>query len=230
MKFCYTALLAAVLSGSLVSSHATFQYINDQQGPIRIPPNNNPVMDVSSRDIACNVNGDRPASQVLSVAAGSSVTLEWHHDANNRNSQAIDPSHKGPTIAYLAKVANAATASASGLGWFKIFQDGMTGDTWGVDRLIANKGKYTVRIPSNIQSGDYLLRSEVIALHASGTYPGAQFYMGCAQIRVTGGGNASPATVSFPGAYRGSDPGITINIYYPKPASYQVPGPAPYNG
>ena len=34
--------------------------------------------------------------------------------------------------------------------------------------------------------------------------------MECAQIRITGGGSASPPTVSFPGAYAGSDPGITI--------------------
>jgi cellulase len=36
--------------------------------------------------------------------------------------------------------------------------------------------------------------------------------MECAQINVTGGGSASPATVSFPGAYSGTDPGILINV------------------
>ena len=47
--------------------------------------------------------------------------------------------------------------------------------------------------------------------------------MGCAQISVTGGGNASPSTVNFPGAYKGSDPGITMNIYGTI-SSYQIPG------
>ena len=89
MKFSASALLAAILSGSLVSAHATFQYINDQTGPIRKVPHNNPIMDVNSADMACNVGGNTPAKDVLSVAAGSSVTLEWHHDANNRNSQAV---------------------------------------------------------------------------------------------------------------------------------------------
>lgn len=62
---------------------------------------------------------------------------------------------------------------------------------------------------------DNSFRIETIGLHVAQTYPGAQFYIGCAQINVTGGGSASPATVSFPGAYHGSDPGITLNIYYP---------------
>ena len=58
----------------------------------------------------------------------------------------------------------------------------------------------------------------------------AQFYMTCYQITVSGGaGTASPATVSFPGAYKASDPGILINIHMPM-SSYTVPGPAVYSG
>lgn len=37
--------------------------------------------------------------------------------------------------------------------------------------------------------------------------------MTCFQINVTGGGSATPPTVSFPGAYNANDPGILINIY-----------------
>lgn len=49
------------------------------------------------------------------------------------------------------------------------------------------------------------------ALHAASSYPGAQFYMECAQISITGGsGSKSPATVAFPGAYHGTDPGTTF--------------------
>jgi ABC-type phosphate transport system substrate-binding protein len=51
-----------------------------------------------------------------------------------------------------------------------------------------------------------------LALHGASSYPGAQFYMECAQINVTGGGSTSPATVSFPGAYSGTDPGVKINV------------------
>ena len=74
----------------------------------------------------------------------------------------------------------------------------------------------------------YLLRAELIALHAASNYPGAQLYMECAQINVTGGGTASPATVSFPGAYKATDPGIKFQLYWPKPTSYTIPGPRPF--
>lgn len=109
----------------------------------------------------------------------------------------------------------------------------MSDQSWGVDRLIKNKGKVSFTIPSCIASGQYLLRHEIIgsdlcftkscqssgsdsdsvdacaiALHAASSYPGAQFYMECAQINVTGGSGAkSPSTVSFPGAYKGTDSG-----------------------
>ena len=47
--------------------------------------------------------------------------------------------------------------------------------------------------------------------------------MECAQLQITGGGSKQPATVSFPGAYHGTDPGITINIYEPL-KNYTIPG------
>jgi len=36
-----------------------------------------------------------------------------------------------------------------------------------------------VKIPSDIPSGDYLLRAEAIALHVAGSLGGAQFYASC---------------------------------------------------
>ncbi|PBK72104.1 hypothetical protein ARMSODRAFT_953788 [Armillaria solidipes] len=93
-----------------------------------------------------------------------------------------------------------------------------------VDTLIANDGKVSSTIPDCIEPGQYLLRHELI-LQSFGmfvgsgitmslsSYPGAQFYMECVQLKITGGGSTSPSTVSFPGAYASSDPGIAINIY-----------------
>lgn len=81
-------------------------------------------------------------------------------------------------------------------------------------------------IPRCIRSGFYLLRAEHIGLHVAQSSGGAQFYISCAQLGVTGGGNTDPPNkVSFPGAYRASDPGIMININWPIPTSYQNPGP-----
>jgi cellulase len=74
-----------------------------------------------------------------------------------------------------------------------------------------------VKIPSGLAPGDYLLRAEAIALHAAGSPGGAQFYLTCYQITVTGGGSASPgggsaspAGVTFPGAYKANDPGVQV--------------------
>ena len=53
----------------------------------------------------------------------------------------------------------------------------------------------------------------------------------CAQVRVSGGsGSASPSPlVSFPGAYKATDPGIMINIYNNGGKTYQPAGPAVFS-
>ncbi|KAI0769044.1 glycosyl hydrolase family 61-domain-containing protein [Trametes elegans] len=224
-------------------AHTIFQelYVNGvDQGHltgIRVPDYDGPIMDVTSNDLICN-GGINPYHQpisktIINVPAGSPVTAEWHHTLAGADpsdpADPVDPSHKGPIIAYLAKVNNATDLDVTGLQWFKIWEDGMdSNDVWGVDRMIANKGKVTFSIPSCIEAGQYLMRVELIALHGAENYPGAQFYMECAQLQITGGGSTRPATVSFPGAYKGTDPGIKINIYQ-KLSSYTVPGPSVFS-
>lgn len=193
-----------------------------------------PITDVTSNDVICN-GGINPlltpvSPAVVNVPAGATLTAEWHHGGSGADpsdaSDPIDSSHKGPVITYLAKVTNAsytAMPSAVGLKWFKIQEDGLASDgKWGVDRMIANKGKVTFTIPKCIANGNYLVRHELIALHGAGSYPGAQLYvrpssshhwsfrltqgrqMECAAINVSGGtGAKTPSTVAFPGAYKG---------------------------
>jgi lytic cellulose monooxygenase (C1-hydroxylating) len=98
--------------------------------------------------------------------------------------------------------------------------------------MISNQGWHYFDLPSCVAPGDYLLRAELIALHSAIIAGEAQFYMECAQIRVTGSGtNTGSNFVSFPGAYSSSHPGILINIYDgTKPNNggrpYSIPGPA----
>lgn len=132
-------------------------------------------------------------------------------------------------MAYLKKVTDATTDTGVGDGWFKISEDGYDASTekWGVDNLIATAGLQTITIPTCLEDGQYLIRTELIALHGASTANGAQFYGGCGQISVTGGTTAkTPSTVSFPGAYSATDPGILIEIYYPKLTNYTAPGPS----
>ena len=45
---------------------------------------------------------------------------------------------------------------------------------------------------------------EAIALHVAQTYGGAQFYISCGQVEITGGGNGTPGPlVEIPGVYTG---------------------------
>jgi len=205
-----------------------------QSSCARLPNSNSPVQSVTSNDIRCNAN-QGPAASKCSVPAGSTVTVEMHQQNGDRScaNEAIGGAHYGPVLVYLSKVADASTADGSA-PFFKIFEDtwgkkagGSSGsdDYWGTKDLNTNCGKMDVKIPADLASGDYLLRAEAIALHAASGLGGAQFYMTCYQITVTGGGSSSPAGVSFPGAYKATDPGIQINIYQSL-SSYIAPGPA----
>ncbi|EXF84051.1 glycosylhydrolase family 61-5 [Colletotrichum paranaense] len=241
MKSAILSLLA--IAANQVSAHATFQALwvdgVDFGGQCaRLPLSNSPVQDVTSNDVRCNANGG-PVARKCVVKAGSSVVVEMHQQPNDRTctQEAIGGAHYGPVLAYMTKVSDATTADGS-TGWFKIYQDGWSaaagsangdGDNWGSKDMNTCCGKVQVKIPSDIPAGDYLLRAESIALHAAGSSGGAQLYMTCFQLTVTGGGSASPGTVSFPGAYKASDAGILVDIHRAL-TTYVVPGPTVYAG
>ncbi|PQE06073.1 hypothetical protein CJF30_00005015 [Rutstroemia sp. NJR-2017a BBW] len=238
MKFQTVVPLVALLSSA--SAHTIFSQLQvegtlyNTSYAIRTPSYDGPIQDVTTDYIACN-GGPNPTSSsanVINVKAGDTVQAVWRHTltSTEANDQVyvIDPSHKGPVIAYMKKVSDATTAVGAGSGWFKISQSGLNtanaiAQDWAVTDLIANKGYQSITIPSCIANGQYLLRAEIIALHSAGSSGGAQFY-----INVSGGTGAStPSTVSLPGAYSASDPGILINIYQTL-SSYIIPGPAPF--
>lgn len=60
---------------------------------------------------------------------------------------------------------------------FKIQQDGLSGGVWGTSKVIENGGLHSIKIPDCIADGQYLLRAEMIALHAAGSSGGAQLYV-----------------------------------------------------
>jgi len=221
-----------------VSAHATFQqlWINGKDYGnfcTRLPPSNSPVSSPTSGDMACNA-GTSPAKYTCEVAAGDAVTVEMHQQNGDRScgSEAIGGQHYGPVIVYMAKVSDAKTAVGSSASWFKVSQMGLASnnpDYFAVQVLNNNCGHWTFKVPSDIAAGQYLIRAEVIALHAASPSGGAQFYMSCYQIKVTGGGSANPAGVRFPGAYSNSDPGIGLTIHTDL-SNYVVPGPAVYGG
>lgn len=229
---------ALALAGSS-SGHTIFQeiYVNGKSAGhktgIRVPNFDGPIQDVTSNDLICN-GGPNPLNQplpkdIIPIPAGAKITTEWHHTldglAPSDVADPIDKGHVGPIIYYMAKVDSALTTTLTGLKWFKIYEDGLTPDgKWAVDRLYANHGKVDMIMPPCIPNGDYLLRGELIALHGGQTIGGAQLYMECAQVTVTGGGNVLPPGYAIPGIYAATDPGINFNIYN-KATSYPIPGP-----
>ncbi|KAK4187544.1 glycosyl hydrolase family 61-domain-containing protein [Podospora australis] len=235
MKSTFVAAATAGLLAQYASAHSIFQQAGSGSKDfgttcVRMPPSNSPVTSVNSNDLTCNVGGSRGVAGICEVKAGDSFFVEMHAQKNDRScaNEAIGGNHFGPVMVYMSKVSDATKADGSSGSWFKVDEFGYdaSSKTWGTDTLNKNCGKRTFKIPSKIPAGDYLVRAEAIALHAASGAGGAQFYMSCYQVRVTGGsGGQLPAGVRFPGAYSASHPGIQINIYQ-NLQKYQIPGPA----
>lgn len=222
MKFSVAAAALGLVASA--NAHAIMQRVSvngADQGllvGLRAPSNNNPFGDVSSSDIICDSPGST-SNTVISVAPGDKLGFLWQHviggpqgsgDADNP----IAASHKGPIQVYLAKVDNAASASKTGQRWFKVASEGLNNGKWGVDTMIQQGGWWYFNLPTCLAPGDYLARVELIALHNGYSSQGVQFYISCAQFRVSGSGSWTGSNyLSFPGAYSQSDPGILVNIY-----------------
>jgi cellulase len=223
--------LALLASAGLAMGHATFQQLwvagADQADTcVRRPNSNSPVESVSGNNIRCN--GISGVAGKCQVPAGSKVEVEMHEQPNDRNcnNPAIGGNHDGPVIIYMSKVDDATSADGSG-SWFKVAEYGYdTGaGLWGTDYLNENCGRFPFTVPSSLPDGDYLIRAEVIALHVASSPGGAQFYMSCYQISVTGGSGSVPSGESLPGMYSATDPGILYNVYSGDDSGYIIPGP-----
>jgi len=235
-SLCITAFSGLAFSHTIFTQLESAGTLYPISYAIADPSYDGPITDVTTEYIACNggPNPTTPSSDIITVAAGSTVQATWRHTltstAANDATYVIDPSHLGPVQAYMKKVTDAVTDPGYGDGWFKVSEAGLNVATqdWATTDLIAAAGVQNIPIPACIESGQYLLRPEIIALHAAYSPEGAQFYMECAQINVVGGtGTATPSTVSLPGAYTATDPGILINIYETL-TNYTIPGPAPF--
>ncbi|KAI0166321.1 glycoside hydrolase [Xylariaceae sp. FL1272] len=167
-----------------------------------------PVTDVTSDAIRCY-------QRAAGGAPNAGAQISWDVAPNIY--------HPGALSAYMAKVPSGQTAASwdgAGAVWFKVFQDLPT--VSGGQYTWPSNGKSSVSftVPQCLADGDYLFRIEHVALHSASS-AGA-----CAQITVTGGsGSKSPSDlVSFPGAYKATDPGLMINIYNNGGKAYQPAG------
>ncbi|KAJ7034078.1 glycoside hydrolase family 61 protein, partial [Mycena alexandri] len=233
---------ATLFSASLIASAAAHGWVGTftvngknyagnepvEQTPHGIPSvirqiaNNLPVKDVSSTDLICGRSA-LPAANVATVPAGATMLFDWDTPSG-------DWFHEvGPIITYLASCGaeSCAKFDATKAKWFKIAEQGQDADGNWAQAKLDDGSPASVVLPSNLKAGNYLVRTEIIALHTAQSLGGAEFYPSCSQISVTGSGSGVPAPselVSFPGAYKAAGSGILLDVYDMK-TTYQFPGP-----
>ncbi|KAK1141140.1 hypothetical protein N8T08_009307 [Aspergillus melleus] len=245
MHFQLSHLLALA---PLVASHTTFTNlyvdgVNQGDGVcVRMNPDAEkctyPIEPASSKDIACGVHGEKGVKRICPAEATSLLTFEFREWTDgSKPGSAIDPSHKGPCAVYMKHVDDAsADNNAAGDGWFKIWEMGYdeSAGKWCTEKLNDNKGLLSAHIPEGLKGGYYLVRPELLALHATQDDPAdPQFYTGCAQVFVKGSDNGVvPEGVHIgEGTYDLSNPALTFNIYEsPMKLPYPRVGPKVWEG
>ncbi|ORY57008.1 glycosyl hydrolase family 61-domain-containing protein [Pseudomassariella vexata] len=216
--FAHYNFEALIVNGEVTDAYEYVRQTNNS---------NSPVTDVTSTDMICNSGGLLSATmaktKTYTVAPGDNVGF------------IVDASlsHPGPLSVWMSKAPDGTAANAyDGSGdWFKVYElTYSTINSEGIQWATYPSGtsglsNFTIDLPSTLPAGDYLMRAEHVALHAASEVGGAQYYMGCAQLSVTGSGAGVPSpTTKIPGLYTGEEDGLVINIYYPIPTSYTAPG------
>jgi len=185
---------------------------------------------VTRPDIACGSN-TVPAQLQATARAGSNITF-------GHSTWPI--THNGPIMTYLgAYEGDLSKVNVNEVKFFKISEMGLLPDnvTWATNVLTANDNITSATIPHDIKAGNYIVRHELITLHfatedsryldSAGKTKGAQHFLSCFNIKVTGNGNAQPDGVKFPGGYKQRDPGIYFDLYR-NITPYPIPGPPLY--
>ncbi|KAL1843999.1 hypothetical protein VTJ49DRAFT_6403 [Mycothermus thermophilus] len=185
-----------------------------------------PLFSASSPYLACNYPGTAPPSYIP-IPAGDILTAVywfWLHPV-------------GPMSVWLSPCSgDCREEDVTRSKWFKIWEAGLLEGpnlelgTWYQKRFQRWDGgpaMWPVRIPRGLKAGLYMVRHEILSIHVAGR---PQFYMQCAHLNVTGGGDVMVPEGwlrRFPGAYDEDDESVLIDIYAPENANrteYTVPG------
>ncbi|KAF8150504.1 glycosyl hydrolase family 61-domain-containing protein [Mycena galopus ATCC 62051] len=114
---------------------------------------------------------------------------------------------------------------------------------WAMAKLVQNGSKWTVKIPSSLESGQYMIRHELAAVHNpknSDPTTGPQLYIACIQLNVQNGGDTPlPAGTQAKSFYlpdgdfaniNASSFALNVNSGSFDPAKIAIPGPAVWDG
>ncbi|TCD61287.1 hypothetical protein EIP91_008683 [Steccherinum ochraceum] len=189
--------------------------------PIRLVGGIGPVKGTNSKDLICGLSAQN-AEMVVPANPGSTVSFQWSGGGNQRW-----PHSTGPLITYMTSCGPTSCDKfdPTNAKWFKIAQLGKKdANTW-FQEDIERGSALNVTLPKNLSPGGYLIRQEIIALHHATSMGGAEFYPSCIQVQIGGCETGFPLqTVSFPGAYSDSDPGIFDPDVHSPGSFYNFPG------
>ncbi|KAJ3876774.1 glycosyl hydrolase family 61-domain-containing protein [Lentinula edodes] len=194
-------------------------------GPFYVPTDNSPITDVTSENMFCgSVATAATSTPSIDLSQGNTISFYWESGYSTSNW----PHNTGPIFLYMAKCDSDCTSqTASSTNFIKIEQQGFVNGVWAQAAL--NTGSpVTFTIPSDLASGNYLIRHEIINLASTD-----ENFPACSQFAITGGSNtySSAQTAQFPGAYSATDAGLAdagSAIYSVKTnAEYTFPGPDP---
>ncbi|KXX81270.1 Polysaccharide monooxygenase Cel61a [Madurella mycetomatis] len=194
-------------------------------------------LNYSHADIICHTAGASPRAHAP-VRAGDRIHVQWN---------GWPVGHVGPVLSYLALCESADGSGCAGvdktaLRWTKVDDSApalvpapaqgaengrVPGLGWATDVLIASNNSWQVEVPRGLETGPYVLRHEIIALHYAADRGGAQNYPLCINLWVegqTGAGRFMLDDFDARDFYRIDDPGVLVNISAAM-TRYVVPGP-----
>ncbi|KAG9516229.1 hypothetical protein KCU93_g9183, partial [Aureobasidium melanogenum] len=233
----FTSIALAALAGfaPLIEAHYTFTQLMVNGAPVGrdwqyIRQHTRGYMptkygEILENDFRCNKGaGSGANTEVYTVKPGDKIGMKQGFGANGIE-------HPGPAQVYLSKAPGSVKSYDGSGDWFKVQQDilcksgnpqALKTDAW----CIWKKNNIEFTVPDNIPDGEYLVRSEHIAIH--GAHDGqAEFYYSCAQIKVQGGkGNSTPKGVKIPGVYQVKDKAINFSVWGSATTYPDLPGPA----
>ncbi|KAI4601057.1 hypothetical protein KJ359_012244 [Pestalotiopsis sp. 9143b] len=213
-----------IVNGQVVGE--PYQYIR------RTNNSNSPLQMVNSTDMRCNAGaslGTPLGTETLTVTTTDSESVELGFGI------ASTFGHPGIQQVYLSRAPDgtgAADYDGAG-GWVKIYaattlaNTSFNGSGEGLEWAMRRAHSFLFPLSGEVPPGEYLLRAEGLALHAAHKLDCAQFYVGCAQIKIVGNGTGvlAPA-VRIPGLYNDTTPGVLIPEFWTKITDYTEPGPA----
>lgn len=234
--------LATALLARTASAHTVFStvFVNDQRVGdgtcVRMDKDGTsataPIEGLTGNDMACGRDGNSAVAFSCPAETGDKLTFQYRVSPDASKVGSLAANHKGPCAFYMKRVG--ADTTASGPGWFKFFEHGydVGAGKWCTETLRDNGGLLSVTIPSGLPPGNYLVRSELLALHQAYRND-PQYFVGCVQIFITTGAEStsglddipSAQRVSIPGYVNGDEPGLTFNIFADDAAGYVMAGP-----